>query len=191
MLDFTERTIAAHHLCCLSERDAAQLAPSETAMWFAVMTGQLERPEAKKNGYLFTEPREAFVFETDRARYLRDKTDWFEHRDCLVADNDWFYPQRKSFAKSFKKWLAIQEHDVEAVNSLYEWKLHVERRKDELADEIYDLEQAAENPFLKKLVESTLATKEAEYHQLAQLRHKLNLAIDAVRESKCKVRSVA
>ena len=67
---FMKLTIASHNLPLWSEQDAANAAPSESAMWFAVMRGKIEKPADKST----------FLYSSGRARFLRKKTDYFELR---------------------------------------------------------------------------------------------------------------
>lgn len=182
---FMKRTIAAHELRCLSEEKAAFHAPSETAMIFAVMRGELKKPEpnADKNELFSDRP---FYPDTKRARYLRDTTNWFERRDKLVSENDYIYPPLKAFEKSFDKWLALQEHDVEAVNSLHEWKKELDYRRLALYDETDGLEEMAMISVTKPYVESALARKESELREVVQLMCDIDKAIEKVRSSNGK-----
>ena len=173
---FMKLTIASHKLPLLSEQDAANVAPSEGAMWFAVMRGEIEKPADER----------AFTFSSDRARYLRDRTDYFERNGDLVSENDYIYPQLRHFEKSFDKWLALQTHDVKAVNSLYQWREAVDRQIWALHEELYDLEEVAMISALKPYVESILARKEREEWELTQLYYDIGTAIDKVRASGVK-----
>lgn len=173
---FMKLTIASHNLPLLSEQDAAEAAPSESAMRFAVLRGEIEKPADKST----------FLYSSGRARFLRKKTDYFELKGKLVSSNDWFYPPLEAFEKSFDKWLALQTHDVKAVNSLYQWREAVDRQRDILHEELYDLEEVAMISALKPYVESTLARKEKEDWELTQLYHDIGVAIDKVRASSDK-----
>lgn len=173
---FMKLTIASHNLPCLTEQQAAAYAPSATAMFFAVKRGKIEKPAEE----------DAFRFSFDRARYLRDRTDYFERNGDLVSENDYIYPQLRDFEKSFDKWLALQTHDVEAVNSLYRWRKSVNDQIWLLHEELYDLEEAAKIEALKPYIEPALARKEREEWELTQLYDDIGQAIDKVRASGVK-----
>ena len=187
---FMEKTISAHNLALLTDDQAAKLAPSETALNFAVLRGKIEKPapDTDENALFADRP---FVTASLRARYLRDNTDWYEKKGYLVSENDYFYPSLKHFAKSFEKWLALQKHDVKAVNSLHEWHEAVVDKYFDVAAEIYELETAEVPPAFKAYLDAALEKKEAEFKDLIQLRGDLSKAIDKVKTGKSKTRQVA
>lgn len=173
MKKFMKLTIASHSLKLLTEKMAKELTPSENAMWFAVTRGEVEEPENEN----------AFVFASDRTRYLRDKTDWYERKNQLVSENDWLSPPLSTFEKSFEKWLTLQKHDVKAVNSLHEWKQSVDDKKTEITWELTDLEESMEAVpnSLGKIIAARIEAKEAEYFKLALLYWNLDKAIEKVK----------
>lgn len=185
---FMALTIKSHVLQCYTEELAAHFAPSESAMNFAVLQGVFKKPCTKK-GCLFD--NRPFALASDRARFLRDNTDYFERHNELVADNDDLYPLERAFLKSFEKWLALQKHDVDRVNSLYMWRQSVEDKIHALYDDIYDLEEMAQTPAVESYVAELIARKDRECSELAQLRHDLSLAIDKVKASRITQRRVA
>lgn len=106
-----------------------------------------------------------------RAKKFAETTNYFERKDVLIPDKNYVYPPLSSLAKSFEKWLALQEHDVRAVNSLYQWRRAVELAHYELTDQDdFDEGQAL---------------------QLYLLENRLSEAIDKVKAGKIIKRTVA
>lgn len=162
--DFMERTIKAHCLSPISLKEARSFLPAR----------------AEEN-----------YFEACR---LAATTDYFERSDCIVSDGNDYpiyellkkslgYMTPESLKKSFDKWLAIQKHDVKAVNSLHEWAKALELAELELGEDIYDLEQMALSPALRIHVDKVLARKEAEHEQLMLLRHRIGFVIDQIKSA--------
>ena len=135
--------------------------------------------------YLLREPD---YFEAKR---IATQSNRFESMGILVADEQYVYPPQSAFVKSFEKWLAIQKHDVNAVNSLYEWRKATQIAEMTADDDIYDLEQMSLSPALQIHVDQVLARKRAESAKLTALRHELEDAIDTVRSAKTYVRATA
>lgn len=135
--------------------------------------------------------REPNYFEAER---IATRGSYFESMDILVADKQYVYPPQSAFVKSFEKWLAIQEHDVKAVNSLYEWRKATRIAEMTVEDDIfdlYDLEQMNCSPALQICIDQTLARKHDERSKLTALRHDLEDAIDRVRSAKISARATA
>ena len=123
------------------------------------------------------------------AKEYAENTNYFERDDFLVADDNYRYPPLKSFERSFKKWLAIQKHDVNAVNSLYEWRQAINRRLYELGDEIYELKELRKKitpPALQTRCDEALKRKDEEADALFQLKCRLGISMDKIRREKAK-----
>lgn len=161
--DFMKLTIASHSLKQMPLHEAAEYTPGFDN-WRVHVGWEPSYFEAKR---------------------LASETSYFERMNILVSGDDFIYPPFESFTKSFEKWLAVQKHDISAVNSLYLWCESVKARNRELVDDMYELEKLAEIPALKGYVEATLARKEEEHRQLWQLRYDLEVAIDKVKSSTC------
>lgn len=136
----------------------------------------------------FTPSREVSYFE---AKELAQTSPYFERQNILVADDCYANPPLEAFKKSFEKWLALQEHDVKAGNSLYLRQKEVERKQRELSDEIYDLESMSTAPALQMHVDKLLVRKEAQYRELWHLLLDLRDAADKVKAAKYSVRKTA
>jgi len=124
----------------------------------------------------------------DAEEYAKN-TNYFERDNILVADDDYRYPPLESFVKSFKKWLAIQKHDVNAVNSLYEWRQAIDKRLCELEDEIYELEELRKKitpPALQMCCDEALKRKDEEADALLRLKCRLGMSMDKIRREKAK-----
>ncbi len=132
--------------------------------------------------------REPNYFEAKR---IATQSNRFERMGILVADEQYVYPPQSAFVKSFEKWLAIQKHDVNAVNSLYEWRKATQIAETTADDDIYDLEQMSLPPALQIHVDQVLARKRDESAKLTALRHELKDAIDTVLSAKTYVRATA
>lgn len=132
--------------------------------------------------------REPNYFEAKR---IFARGSYFESMDILVADEQYVYPPQSAFVKSFEKWLALQKHDVKAVNSLHEWRKATRIAETEVDDDIYELEQMTLSPALQIHVDKVLARKRDEAAKLAALRHDLGDAIDRVRSAKIYARATA
>lgn len=134
----------------------------------------------------FVPSREPSYFD---AKEYAENTNYFERDNILVADDNYFYPPLKSFVKSFKKWLAIQKHDVNAVNSLYEWRQAINKRLCELSDEIYELEELRKKitpAALQMRCDEALKRKDEEADALHRLESDLGMSIDKIRREKAK-----
>lgn len=136
----------------------------------------------------FTPSREANFFE---AKELAQTSTYFERQNILVADDCYTNAPMSAYRKSFEKWLGLQKHDVEAVNSLYLRQKEVQMRQYELMDEIYDLENMSTAPALQIHVDKLLARKEAQYRELSHLLFNLRDAVEKVRAAKCSARKTA
>lgn len=132
--------------------------------------------------------REPNYFEAKR---IAARGSYFESMDILVSDNNFVRPPQSAFVKSFDKWLAIQKHDVNAVNSLYEWRKAVRIAEIQTEEDIYDMEQLALSPALQIHVEKMLARKRDEAAKLTTLRHELEDAIERVKATKYTARASA
>lgn len=128
----------------------------------------------------------SLVSERLNARDMAAKTNYFERKGILIRD---FISG--TVDKSFEKWLAIQKHDVATVNSLYEWRKAVRIAEMQTADDIYELEQLAENPALKGYVEPILERKKIECQKLLSLQWELEDAIERVKATKYTARATA
>ena len=104
------------------------------------------------------------------------ETHFFERRDIIIRDF-----VSGTVDKSFEKWLAIQKHDVKAVNSLYEWRQATRRAEMAVEDDIDDLEQMTLSPALQIHVDNLLARKHSELKRLNALHSDLSDAIDTVK----------
>lgn len=114
------------------------------------------------------------------AKALAAKTSYFESKNVLIADDN------GNAEKSFGKWLALQKHDVRAVNSLHAWREAVNWKQSELLEDIDALEQV-KNPAAKGYLDATIHRKEAEYLELSKLRHELDKAMDEVKQNRKEV----
>lgn len=132
--------------------------------------------------------REPNYFEAKR---IAARSSHFERMDVLVSDSDYVYPPQSAFVKSFEKWLAIQKHDVNAVNSLYEWRKAVRTAEMQADDDVYELEQLNLSPALQIHVEKQLARKRAEAAKLTTLRHAVEEAIERVKATEYTARATA
>lgn len=132
------------------------------------------------NAGAYVPGREENFFEAKR---LAENTTYFERMGFIVSDDSFIYPPAESFKKSFDKWLALQKHDVKAVNSLREWAKALELAEIELGEDIYDLEQMALSPALLIHVDKVLARKETEREQLMLLRHRIGFVIDQIKSA--------
>ena len=122
------------------------------------------------------------------AKNLARNTTYFEQKDILVSEDDFVYPPIESFAASFEKWLAIQKHDVQAVNSLHEWKETIAQRLIELYDERDDLEAIKYSALAtSKYVDGLIERKWNEYCGLMKLKSDIESAIKKIRRSEKKV----
>lgn len=122
--------------------------------------------------------REPDYFEAKR---IAAKGSYFESLGILVADKNYVYPPQSAFVKSFEKWLALQKHDVEAVNSLYEWRKATRIAEREVDDNIYDLEQVKLSPALQIHVDKLLERKRDELARLKTLHRDLGDTIAKVK----------
>ena len=132
--------------------------------------------------------REPNYFEAKR---MAARGSYFEHMNVLVSDSDYVYPPQSAFVKSFDKWLAIQKHDVNAVNSLYEWRKAVRKAEMQADEDVYDMEQLALSPTLQIHVEKMLARKRDEAAKLTTLRHDLEDTIERVKSTEYTARATA
>lgn len=132
--------------------------------------------------------REPNYFEAKR---MAARGSYFEHMDVLVSDSDYVYPPQSAFVKSFEKWLAIQKHDVKAVNSLHEWRKAVRIAEMQVEEDVYELEQLNLSPALQIHVEKMLARERAEAAKLTTLRHELEDAIERVKATEYTTRASA
>ena len=132
--------------------------------------------------------REPNYFEAKR---IAARGSRFEHMNILVADSDYVYPPQSAFVKSFDKWLAIQKHDVNAVNSLHEWRRVIRNAEMQAEDDVYELEQLALSPALQIHVEKQLVQKRDEAAKLTTLRHNLEDAIERVKAAEYTTRATA
>lgn len=135
--------------------------------------------------YLLREPD---YFEAKR---IATQSNRFESMGILVADEQYVYPPQSAFGKSFEKWLAIQKHDVNAVNSLYQWRKATRIAEMTADEDIYDLEQMSLSPALQIHVDQVLARKRDESAKLTALRHELEDAIERVKATEYKTRATA
>lgn len=113
------------------------------------------------------------------AEWYMQNTNYFERSGVLLTEA--YCDPNVTLANSFDKWLALQKHDVKAVNSLHEHKKAV---ADKLTDVYYDLDELESLPeAVRPFVEPTIKRLEEKARQLAQLRFDLCAAIDAVKAS--------
>ena len=134
----------------------------------------------------FVPSREPSYFD---AKEYAENTNYFERENILVADDNYFNPPLKSFVKSFKKWLAIQKHDVNAVNSLYEAGVAIDKRLYELEDEIYELKELRKKitpPALQTRCDEEIKRKDEEADALFRLKCRLGISMDKIRREKAK-----
>ena len=68
----------------------------------------------------------------------------FERKDIIIDPENYAYPPKSALVPSFKKWLALQKHDINAVNSLYLYEQAVRDRIWFVQEGIYDLEEMLE-----------------------------------------------
>ena len=113
---------------------------------------------------------------SDATWYMRN-TNYFEKIGVLLTEA--YCDKNVNLANSFAKWLALQKHDVKAVNSLYEHKKAVTEKLYEVYGNIGELEELPE--VMRPFVESAIKRLEQDVLQLSQLREALSAAIDAVK----------
>ena len=109
----------------------------------------------------------------------------FERKDIIIDPENYAYPPKSALVPSFKKWLALQKHDINAVNSLYLYEQAVRDRIWFVQEGIYDLEEMLETlpESLKPYVQAEMARLEEEELQLRLLHHELSEARDKARKS--------
>lgn len=115
---------------------------------------------------------------SEAERYMQS-TNYFERSGVLLTEAH--CDNNVNLANSFAKWLALQNHDVKAVNSLHEHKKAV---ADKLTDAYCELDELENLPAaVRPFVEPTIKRLEEQAMQLAQLRFDLSAAIDTVKLS--------
>ena len=123
------------------------------------------------------------------AYWYAGHTNYFERRNILVTAMP--YNPEINLKNSFKKWLALQKHDVRAVNSLHEWRKAIQLKECELADDIYDLEEMAMSEAVAPYVREVIQRKEAELRELQLLRCEIGFAIDRIKKTDYERRATA
>lgn len=113
------------------------------------------------------------------AKELAANTDYFERKNIIIDPENYSYPPQRVLVPSFKKWLALQKHDVKAVNSLYAHKKAVTEKLYEVYGNIGELEELPE--VMRPFVESAIKRLEQDAERLRELRRTLSAAIDAVK----------
>lgn len=122
------------------------------------------------------------------AKEFAAKTNYFERKNIIIDPENYSCPPQRVLVPSFKKWLALQKHDVKAVNSLHEHKKAVADKLTEVYCDLDELESLPEA--VRPFVEPTIKRLEEKAWQLGQLRFDLCAAIDAVKASS-KAKAVA
>ena len=115
--------------------------------------------------------------DTGEPEVVDDKT-FLERRDIILVA----YPVR-TVEESLKRWLAVQKHDVAAVNSLYEWEKATNIALCELKDEISELEEMRTSPALQIHLDKLLERKEKEADELYHMSCRLSDLRDVVRKT--------
>ena len=110
------------------------------------------------------------------AKEFAANTNYFERKNIIIDPENYSCPPQRVLVPSFKKWLALQKHDVKAVNSLYEHKKAVTEKLYEVYGNIGELPEV-----MRPFVESAIKRLEQDVLQLSQLREALSAAIDAVK----------
>lgn len=113
---------------------------------------------------------------SDAEWYMRN-TNYFEKIGVLLTEA--YCDKNVNLANSFDKWLALQKHDVKAVNSLYAHKKAVADKLTDAYCELHELENLPEA--VRPFAEPTIKRLEQAVVQLCELREALSAAIDAVK----------